>query len=791
MINRTAIALCAALASWIPTYADAKTCAVYSQSPYSVPKDYMPPNWASWATTPPTVNDTSLDDPRWNGAAADSYSYGSSSAPLHVRTMWKDDYLYLSFISDLTVDPGASTPRDVFVGFRRVTPITTAPKAYGYIFQIHLQNNTGAELKAGAVPFCTKWDTSYACGDTGGKPIYWRVFADAGTTSSCSGGIQNKRQFQQIAAPTWVNGNIHAWQLDDGRWAVQMRVKLAAAGSTSLNDGIEKGSQWWYEATISANPSNLVSLGKLPASAGTFCRNQVDFADEIVHETLKGDDASTWGELSLLAPGASPTGCDNGLYIDRGHLGAVFDTAGPYDNVALTTDIKALRANGTAAANTIIAQVVNGTGAAFSGKLQARFKLADWGATIQNLGDWITIPADSGTTNPAIRDIPSSSPLANGARAAVSFNWTLKEEDYCKYQLTIPNYRCDTCTCPMADPEGNGCRQFAKLRANGTVEKTGPCLMNKTRFHQCLQVELTTPNNAVKISQSGAFTNLDFKEMSVYQGEATIDIKGAPGNGAHEVILLTIPRNLPAPTNKVTSGLELLANNSLRLARAITDSHAKSITSMKEKDLKNRMGTRTALTAKTLARDDNKVLAALGSKSIVELDKKRIKLPDRDYEITGDLLRVAGEAVSSRQATNKPAASLTRRLVSSIGPGLAAKVVPVIEVYPFYKPARGNIYLPMTAFAVFLSHEGATTGFTVSDLAGPGITKLSTNIYKLTVPAGRTKAHVTLHAESVDPPAPQPIHPHVPPGTPPPTPPPHTPVPIKPFSPNWKLKWKN
>jgi hypothetical protein len=474
-----------------PAYA-AKTCVPFA---VSVPKDYDPPAWGGWSGT---RNDTSLDDPRWNGANADSYSYGSSSAPLHVRSVWKDDYLYLSFISDLSPNP--TNPRDIFVGFRRVNPIaanatTGTPAENAYIFQVHIEKDSVPD--ATAVPFCTKWAaTTYACGDSTAKKVFWRVFADQGTDKTC-GSLVMKRQFKQTANPGWVDGNVHAWQRSDGTWAVQMRVKLdrtsTSAAPSPLSKGIEVGSMWWYEGTESTNPNNLdaFALGKLPATSGTFCRFQQNLADEIVHEKLGS--ASEWAALELTANGAMRSSdCDNGLYIDRGHLGAVFDQAGPYDNVGLSIDIKARRkSDNAAAANTIIAQVVNGTGAPFSGKLRGRFKLADWGATVPGVGDWIDIPADPGTKNPAEATVSN---LAAGAQAAVSFNWTLTEPDYCKYSLAVPGFPCTACT-PCSDTV-NGCTQVKK--SDGSM---GPCQPVKTRDHQCLQVEISAPNAAERVQQ--------------------------------------------------------------------------------------------------------------------------------------------------------------------------------------------------------------------------------------------------------------------------------------------------
>ena len=95
-------------------------------------------------------------------------------------------------------------PRDIFLGFRRVKPLASPVVENGYIFQIHVATDTTHSAKA--VPFCTKWTSTYACGDATAKPVFWRVFADQGTDKDCSPLVM-KRQFKQTANPGWVDGN--------------------------------------------------------------------------------------------------------------------------------------------------------------------------------------------------------------------------------------------------------------------------------------------------------------------------------------------------------------------------------------------------------------------------------------------------------------------------------------------------------------------------------------------------------------------------------------------------------
>lgn len=735
----------------VTVHAGGKTCIPYV---VSVPADYDAPAWASGMATSDKI-DTSLDDPRWNGANANSFNYASATAPMHVRSAWKDGYLYLSFISNLrtSVGSGGDNKRDIFLGFRRKTSIGGEN---AYIFQVHLGPDSSTSPKA--VPDCARWDgTTYECFG-GGKPVYMRTFADQGDPETC-GSVPDGRKFKQIASPTWLANNVHSWQEGD-RWAVQMRLKLQPDDDTdpatppktipTLEQGLEWNGSIWYEATQSENATSLLSLGKLPdeTGVGTFTRCSQNLNDRIVHATL--GDPNSWSAMSLLPKGAAPDGtCDGGLKIDRGALGTLVDTPqSGWDTLPLGIGLKARNATNTAlrAVNSVVARVTNATSTAFTGQIRATFRIADWGATVAGKGDWITIPADAGTTNPVAT--PTTFSIPGGGQKALGFNWTMNEKDYCKYSLDVPGYACESCT-PCADT-GNGCTHLANT--------SDPCTPIKRKTHQCIQVELSAPNSKIKFSQASVFNNMDFGEMSTFQQDATIDVAGAPVvNGQREVILVVAARNLPAPTKTAvrTTGLEMLANNSLSLARKVSASHAKTIKRMGKVEANKRIGARIALTM-TVANANNR-LKDLGSADLVAFDKTRIALPEDDYRVTGALIDIAADAVQRAKtptAGAKPAAELTRRLVDTLGPTAAARVVPTIEVYPFFRPAKGDIFQPMQPFSVFLSHEGTMLGFKVSDLTGDNLTKIDTNVYRLVIPAAKSKGTVTIKTEAVEPRAP-------------------------------------
>lgn len=713
-----------------PVHADGNTCVPWARS---VPKLYDAP---SWAASMGGAVDTSLDDPRWNDAVAQSFAYGSAVDPLHVRAVWHTEggtnYLYLSFISDLS--PDTSVARDIFLGFRPKTQ-TNAGATKGYVLQFHLEGAT--QTTAAELPYCGRYKDSmgYAC-NTAGRTLWWRAFASDGTPGDC-GSIVGGAQFKQIGTETtapfsWLTGNVHAWQSSaDSRWAVQMRLKIAGTGD--IASGIEDGSTFWYQATQSLAPTALASLGVHPANVTTsLCRSQQAGNDRIVHAELST--ATEWSALTYVAQNAPlDASCDQGLMIDAAHIGAVYNTSGPYDTIALTNRLD------SPLANTVIAQVVN-TGSSYNGPVQGRFRIADWGAQVPGAGDWRDIPGGSAVK--ATLNIPS------GQQKALSFNWTLDAKDLCQYGFAGAS--CEACT--TCGDTVNGCIQVTGQPAT--------CTNKKTPNHQCVQVTLTSPNATAKFLRASAFRNLDFDTLSTLLKTALIDVKGVPGRVAsapQDVLLVLVPRSMPGTVPQQT-GAQLLATRAMAEAVRISGRHAKRIKKLNAAELTKFSDGRVPLSAAALK---DKKLVGLNGARLRAFEASRVAIPKVDFEVTAALRDFATDTINAVRATpagGKPdAATATRTLVHAVGPDRAARIVPTVEVYPFYKPAKGDVYLPMTAFSVFLSHDGELVGFTKPELTGAGVTKLpgaKANVYQLTIPANETKARVTIKAESKDRPTP-------------------------------------
>jgi hypothetical protein len=116
-------------------------------------------------------------------------------------------------------------------------------------------------------------------------------------------------------------------------------------------------------------------------------------------------------------------------------------------------------------------------------------------------------------------------------------------------------------------------------------------------------------------------------------------------------------------------------------------------------------------------------------------------MPDKDFKRTFGLLTLSLSKQSS--------AELNEAVVGTVGPAEAAGIVPTLEIYPFYLPFdQGEAYMPMTAFTVFLGHEGSMTGI---NWLIDGADKVGQNLYHLTIPIGFARK-IQVRAQAIQPP---------------------------------------
>jgi hypothetical protein len=764
-----ALALSAGLATAAPAH---NVCVPQAQG---VPTMSGPPKWlAAWGGGAPVS--AALDDPRWLGAVGASFELGSAKAPLHSRAVWANeggqDFLYLSFIVDVEglLGAGATSPRDLFVGFRR--PAAVAGEA-AYIFQFHLNSAAGAGLIAPT--HCARFSD---CAESAATPQnYWRVFVDRGNTASCgSTGLTGSKFDRLVGATvsdppvTWMTDAVRYWKLGtteppllQNRWAVQVRFPIAAAGQP-LSAGIERDSLFWYQATAQvsgAGGGDYVNLGWWPRElTSSICPNTA-IADFLVHPEVATADKLS--RLTLFS-GARPADCDGGIRIRSQNIGALFEApaATDFSIAAVSAEFKALKPDGTAGTNTVIAQPENTSGAPITAPLLARFRLAGWGSapwSSSDPGRWKDMRgAENGVCSAGSSPSCTATTIAAGGKGAITFKWQMGNDaqlgpsEYCQFSLTPPagGGSCVACTCTAADqcdaPSGAG------VRSNGAKPGGGSWACVSPRYgHQCMMVELSAPNGGVTFESQSSWNNMSFGQMSVLEREALIDVRGLPvaaGQKEQEIYLIAMPRNMPAAiAGGTTTGNQVVAQRAFEAAQRIVDEYRESYDRLpaEERLILARRLKHPVPSLDELKRDRR--TRVFGERYVIT-QQVRTVLPQEDYERAGKLLDLAGRAVDEQVSAER----ITRDIVEIVGPTAAAEIVPTLEIYSFYKPvsASGNgpsVFMPMTSFSIFLSHQGALNGITWEL---DGATRVGENIYRLTVPVERAR-RIRVRSQAIEP----------------------------------------
>jgi hypothetical protein len=770
-----------------------------------VPTMEGPPHWGSWAGGPA---DKRLDDPRWLGAVAQSFSHGSAKAPLHARAVWSPgppvappaiqvDYLYLSFLVDIEglVNATTTSPRDLFVGFRLPGPPPAAGAPRGYIFQFHfdgvpadtVDDPTPAdddEVRYGlmAPTYCGRYGD---CDEASATPRnFWRVFVDQGNPGTCgvtgaAGAKYDPLPGVDDATPPipWMTEAVRYWKLSSiapvflkNRWAVQVRIPVGPAG-TPITTGISRDSTFWYEATSQVTGTgggggDYLSLARWPRDVTTAICPGSGLQDSLVHQELA--DPAKAGPLVLYA-GARPDTCYQGVSLSPQGLGSLFETAlttsaalaaAPLDN-----QFTALKPDGTPGVNTVVAQVENHGPTAVSAPLLARFRLAGWGAAPWSVagdhGRWKEMrAAKNGVCGDGTSPSCTSTSIAAGGKTAIHFRWQLGDDpvpggmgasEYCQFGLDPPpgEGSCVACTCTSADqcdvPSGPGTRS----------DKPGsPCVSSYYQHDQCMLVELSAPNGDVAFERQSAWNNMAFGQMSIFEREALIDGRGLPvasGQLEQDLVLVVMPRNMPeALPGGPSTGNQLLAQGAFDAARRIVDGYRDSYARLSPEQrlaLAHRLQ-HPIPTPEELKRDPR---TRRFGEAFVMVEQVRTVLPPEDYERAGKLLALAGRASDEKL----PAEQLTRELYAVAGSSLAADIVPTLEIYAYYRPGGPAgpgqdgraAYLPMTSFSVFLSHQGAMNGI---DWELDGATRVGLNVFRVRIPVERAR-RIRVRSQAIEP----------------------------------------
>lgn len=774
--------------------------------PYAlgVPTRNQPPKWVAWAGSKGDV-DLGLDDPRWEGAVGHSFGLGAAKAPLQMRAVWSDqggDYLYMSFIMDLEglASAGLEAPRDLFLGFRRSvkydpgTPTVPEDDQYGYIFQFHLKTGASAALVEPvhcARPVDSSGTTHDGCSEAASTPRdYWSLFVDNNQPGTCAGAASHFTPLTgtALSAPlTWMSDQqaVRYWKISTAnRWAIQLRLPLVDAGQP-ITAGIDRDSTFWYQATAQTTAGNFSNVGWWPReSSAALCYSTAGggFIDQ--QALLNPDNYSRMTRITT-----DRTGCDGGIRIETAGIGALADYAG--DAVAaagenLSGDVlfKAVKADGvTPVVNTVVAQIENTSSDPINQPLMARFRLALWGSTSWSDSKWLdmrtTIPTAAGqqpgiclgNSDPNAADTctPSVS-LAPHAKAAFTFKWTIGDDtgtggigpsEYCKFQRTPPAAlgTCGACAC--TDPSAKcdlSTDTGTRSSVGASTTSFWPCV-SSYRDHQCLLVELTAPGSTtsgttvgnVNFEQQSAWNNMSFSQMSVVAREALIDARALPtqpGQLQQDIYLIAMARNMPAviPGGAI-SGATYVREQALTRAETLAAPYLQDLDKQPPGKIAEIVRTLRQSATHVTLEPAMRIAAAATTNDDAKRFRERIQRVARALQIMPDHEAQRVTALLQLVLANKNAADLSQAIVAAVGPVEAAGIVPTLEIYPFYQPlGEGHAYMPMTAFTVFLSHEGAMTGMAwLID----GATRVGENVYHLTIPVGFAR-RIQVRAQAIE-----------------------------------------
>jgi hypothetical protein len=545
------------------------------------------------------------------------------------------------------------------------------------------------------------------------------------------------------------------------RWAIQLRLPIVAANQP-ITAGIERGSRFWYQATAQLSGGGggpYATVGWFPRELTTPICPMTSLADFLIHEELGSVDATNCPLCSpdkfsnLSTSGAIAAACDGGISIDYDNVGAVFNpTAGTdFSMVSPTNQFKAVTVTGVAAPNVVVAQPRNTTNAAISAPLMARFRLAAWGSAPwsnpADTGQWKDMRGaeggvcGAGTAPNCTNIVIPASTSPSGGRAAITFPWQigtgpLNASEYCLYGLTPPAATNTACSAPGTA----GCAS-GEVRATGTGG-TFPCVSPIYQYDQCMLVELSAPNGTANFVKQSTWNNMTFSQLSVMSREALIDARTLPKGPKQQyqdIYLIAMARNMPVKLPvPVSDGSQYIRQLAFDRAQEISKTYAEDFAKLAPEQLKLILD-KLQRQIPSPNHDPSPFEKKLGE-PYRRVQLARVIAPQRDYDRIGGLLEIA-----TKQGT---AAELTEAVVKTVGPSEAADVVPTLDIYPFYQHLGvGDVYMPMSSFTVFLSHEGSMIGM---KWLIDGADKVGENIYHLRIPTGFARK-IRVRAEAIEP----------------------------------------
>jgi hypothetical protein len=448
-------------------------------------------------------------DPRWIGARADGYGGGTTNDARY-RALFNvengNTYLYMSWF--VNVAPTFSQQNtSLYIG------LSPAAQGNATVIQATFDSDTGNAANGssdGAQANPSPLNPAMA---NSGK---WSATLYQGNGQT-NWQAQTPSWFTNTTDPLSFVNTAVAWAnpLNNHQWAVNLRIPIDPTGANGVNIGnISNFKIWFYIQPDLTATGNTIAF--IPY---TWPRTTSDVTTYVATEGISGiqfpnpyDATNPWGPAALESA-STDSSCKNGVDLEDDQIGTL-NTPSSYINPW--------------ASNTFYAAPSNYGPAVSPNVINARFRIANWGAQVGDL------TSTSWTDVPNLSSVQDTIGMAAGTSSSPTTGNITGSVDFTSSDPAIKALHCAIVGqngIPTANPPVKG--DPTCPNANPTQEE-----------HQCILVSLTGSN--VDFIRDLAFHNMDFTQMD-FSEQAEISIKGLPPLAAgRDVYLFVETRNMPA-----------------------------------------------------------------------------------------------------------------------------------------------------------------------------------------------------------------------------------------------------
>jgi hypothetical protein len=698
--------------AWIITLASLGTAAAAAQAanelcPGEASSVTMTPRWWTQDGTPPTWGTQPRRDPGWTGAAQAAFGVGAGTRGIFRAVYGTNTHvnptgpvLYLSWQMDMNwigTDTCGNPNARIFFA---VAPGADTDQTHAKVFRLEFHNRANTTSASGAALICDSRTGAvgadpYSCHNP--LPNCSPGHDDAGNASyaiyNWVGGAAPGIQVNNAAIEEshYLNDFGRIWVDPAGPWTVNLAIPVGAGSGISQGNDLKI----YFEVRNCEASGCITEQWPRRDPFETHSIQQPSMA------TLTLPAMNQWGSMRL--PPAGGPACshgvsldpdDIGLIVDPPMSGAIADTSNPaaytfdFFGAKLQTEIVGL-SGGVPARNVFVARPLNGTGLTVAqDKIAATFRLADWGslAEIGTGGGWIDIPGEPEPPPPA-NEIKNYTSIPSGNKGTIVYQWKLTEAERCTYGLE---------TSP---PDG------------------GPPCGSKLKDNQVLLVQLKGHAGAnIDFVDDSVYRSMRFINASRFSDEAQINLEGLPPASGPRTIYIAAKQS--------------------QMSIVQGEPRVPSI------DVYQRLD--------SYLEEAQNVPGTLGGAQLERLNSIRARL----HESLGD----SPEGLLGQPGRQKALYELMRE-----APTEALKeIMPTVEYQVFREgdvdmvegDQHYKVLEPMTSFGYFVQHVsspdlGDNIYGWVHTLRGP-VEKVAPGIYKMTIPAGQTKAVIETRVQALE-----------------------------------------